>query len=175
MAKSLYKGERLGKRPPCLICMGPGQGERAQLHLPHGVSVWLCAAHRSSEFQARRAGRDLVASLLHAWGAAGCLTPARRRALDVHQARLAVPPRARGLPGSYAWPELRREAERRFAAGEAPSRVIRELRRGAAGSAAHPPSARTMRRWFDEGRWMGDDEHGRELVDRRASYRAGRP
>ena len=26
MARSLYKGARLGKAPPCLICMGPGEG-----------------------------------------------------------------------------------------------------------------------------------------------------
>jgi hypothetical protein len=48
MARSLYKGPSLGKSPPCLICMGPGEGKRGQLHLPGGVSVWLCAAHRSA-------------------------------------------------------------------------------------------------------------------------------
>ena len=68
MARSFYKGQRLGKRPPCLLCMGPGEGERAELHLPHGVSVWLCEAHRSAEFLERRAGRDFTASL---WRAAG--------------------------------------------------------------------------------------------------------
>ena len=157
MAKSFYKGERLGKRPPCLICMGPGHGERAQLHLPGGVSVWLCASHRSAEFQARRAGRDLAASLLAAWGAAGCMTAARRRALDAQRARLAGPPAPRRRPGSYAWPELRREAERRFGAGERPAAVIEDLRARAGRGAATPPSRRTMRRWFADGRWLGDD------------------
>jgi hypothetical protein len=127
VAKSLYKGERLGKRPPCLICMGPGRGERAPLYLPGGVAVWLCAAHRSADFLTRRARRDLATSLLRAWQAAGCWTGARGRALDAHRARLAGPP-ARALPGSYAWPELRREAERRFAAGEAPARHRRSAR-----------------------------------------------
>ena len=120
MAKSLYKGARLGKAPPCLICMGPGEGGRAQLHLSGTVSVWLCAAHRSAAFQARRAGRDFGASLLGAWAAAGCLTAARSRALEAHRAALAPRP-ARPRPGSYAWPALRREAEaplwRRRAAG----------------------------------------------------------
>ena len=152
MARSLYKGDRLGTRPPCLICMGPGRGERALLHLPGGVSVWLCAEHRGHDFLTRRAGRDLVASLLHAWRSAGCLTKARHRALDAHLKRFAAPaPRRR--PGSYAWPELRAEAEARFAAGEPPPRIIDELRARPTGQ-ARPPSRRTIARWFGEGRWL---------------------
>ena len=125
MARSLYKGERLGNRPPCLLCMGRGEGERAELHLPYGVSVWLCAAHRSNDFRTRRAGRDFVASLSRAWAAAGCMTRARHRALDAHLAGLRAAPAPRDRPGSYSWPALRREAERRFAAGEPPRRVDR--------------------------------------------------
>ncbi|MEZ0285959.1 MAG: hypothetical protein ACAH79_12090, partial [Thermoleophilia bacterium] len=82
--------------------MGPGEGERGQLHLPGGVSVWLCAAHRSPEFLRRRAGRDLAASLMRAWEAAGCMT---RRRGGVHDAA-ARPgaPRAPGPAGGAAWP-----------------------------------------------------------------------
>jgi hypothetical protein len=122
------------------------------------VSVWLCAWHRSPAFLERRAGRDLVVSLMRAWEAAGCLTQARHRALDVHRARLGGPP-ARARPGSYAWPALRREAERRFAAGEPPARVIGELRGRVAGGAAKAPSRRTMARWFSEGRWLEGGGH----------------
>ena len=135
--------------------MGRGEGERAELHLPYGVSVWLCAAHRSVEFQMRRAGRDFVASLSRAWAGAGCLSRARQRALDAHRARVLELRPARRRPGSYSWPALRREAERRFAAGEAPRRVIEELRRRERSGRALPPSARTMRRWFGERRWLG--------------------
>jgi hypothetical protein len=142
MPRSLYKGPSLGKHPPCLICMGPGEGERAKLHLPFGVSVWLCGAHRSAEFQARRAGRDFVFSLWRAWQAAGCLTAARSRALDAHRARLVGPRAPRARPGSYAWPELRRQAEARFAAGEPPRLVARELRERAGAGQARPPSPR---------------------------------
>src|SRR5262245_24333892 len=156
MAKSLYKGSRLGKLPPCLICMGPGGGDRAQLHLPGGVSVWLCAPHRSAEFQRRRGGRDLVASLMGAWRAAGCFTRARAAALDGHLARLAAPAQARPRPGSYAWPRLRAEAEDRFAAGERPAAVISALRGRHRDGPALAPSRRTMMRWFGEGRWLGD-------------------
>jgi hypothetical protein len=114
---SYYKGERLGKASPCAICAGPGKGSRAELHLPYGVSVWLCAFHRTGEFATRRSGRDLAVSLMHVWGAAGCLTRRRHKAL----ASLLGTAQTRGprRPGSYAWPELRLEAERRFAAGEA--------------------------------------------------------
>ena len=165
MATSLYKGQRLGKRPPCLICMGPGRGERAELQLPGGVSVWLCAMHRSAEFRTRRAGRDLSLSLMRAWQAAGCFTARRRRALDALEARLGARP-ARPRPGSYAWPALRREAERRFAAGEAPRRVIDDLRARAGRGPANPPSLRTMLRWLAEGRWLdraGSPSGGGEL------------
>ena len=37
--RSHYKGEALGKLPPCAICAGPGEGKRAELHLPHGIRV----------------------------------------------------------------------------------------------------------------------------------------
>jgi len=123
MARSLYKGERLGKTPACAICVGAGQGRRAELHLPCGVRVWLCEAHRSQEFATRRAGRDLVASLMHVWSSAGCLTASRSRALDLHRARLTAPLAVRPRPGSYSWASLRAEAESAFAAGEAPASV----------------------------------------------------
>ncbi len=155
MTKSLYKGLPLGSKPPCLICMGPGEGERAQLHLSFGVSVWLCAAHRSEEFQRRRAGRDFVASLSGAWQASGVLTRRRERALEIHLARLTA---SRGQrpgrrPGSYSWPGLRAEAEARWAAGDPARLVIDELRGRHRRAAALVPSRATMYRWFREARW----------------------
>jgi hypothetical protein len=162
MARTLYKGAPLGKLPPCLICAGPGEGPRERLHMTHGVTVWLCAAHRSPAFLARRAGRDLAASLGALWSGAGCLTARRRLALTAHLRRVCQRPDAR--PGSYAWPELRREAERRFRAGEPPAQVIEELRARHQGDSARVPSARTMRRWFHDGRWLPrgpDPEPGR--------------
>lgn len=152
MARSLYKARGMGTLPPCAICMGPGVGGRSQLHLPFGLSVWLCSEHRSPEFLARRAGRDLVVSLSGVWDAAGCMTASRRRAL--HSLLVAPrPSRSSSRPGSYAWPDLRREAESRFARGEDPRVVIRELRSRHAGDPARAPTVRTMRRWFTEERW----------------------
>lgn len=159
MARSLYKGARLGSRPPCLLCMGPGTGERAPLRLSHGVSVWLCEAHRSPAFVRRRAGRDLVRSLMGAWEAAGCLSAARSAALDGLLAAIRGPaPRAR--PGSYAWPELRREAEARIAAGQEPGAVIGLVRGRIGPGPARAPSVRTLQRWIAQGRWRSGGATG---------------
>ena len=160
MARSFYKGEPLGKTPACLLCKGAGDGERARLHLTRGVSVWLCASHRDPGFLTSRAGRDLVVSLQRMWQAAGCLAGRRSQALDDHLRRVRAAHRARDLPGSYAWAALRVEAEGRFAQGEDPRRVIRELRDRHAHDHARAPSARTMRRWFTEGRWIAGGPTG---------------
>jgi hypothetical protein len=155
MATTLYKGPKLGQLPPCLICAGPGEGERARLFLTHGVSVWLCAAHRAPGFLRRRAGRDLVATLGALWSGAGCFGARRRRALEDHLRRVRQPGAgARRRPGSYSWPALRKEAERRFGAGEPPVVVIGELRAHHQDGPARAPSVRTMRRWFADGRWL---------------------
>jgi hypothetical protein len=154
MLRSLYKGERLGKTPACILCGGPGRGRRAAFQLPHGVTIWLCAGHRDPEFLTRRGGRDLVASLMHVWTAAGCLDRRRSEALTAHLRRVQDGGAPRRRPGSYAWPALRAEAERRFAAGETPARVSADLRSRAEGDSAMAPSVRTIRRWFAEGRWL---------------------
>lgn len=151
MARSLYKGERLGNRPPCLLCVGAGTGERLQLHLGHGVAVWLCEAHRDPAFLRRRAGRDLVAGIGAVWSAAGCLTARRARALAAYRERtVREAAAARSRPGSYAWPDLRREAQRLLAAGEPPQRIIRALRARAGRGEARAPSVRTMQRWLTQ-------------------------
>ena len=157
MAKSFYKGERLGSQPPCAICMGRGEGERGRLLLPGGVVVWLCGAHRSLAFQRSRAGRDFFVSLSCVWQAAGCFTVRRRRALEVHRERLlrqvTAAPAARPRPGSYSWPALRRDAEAQWAAGAPLRAVIDRLRTRAARGEARPPSRTTLYRWFGEARW----------------------
>jgi hypothetical protein len=158
MARSLYKGERLGKLPPCAICAGPGRGRREKLVLSGGIEVWLCEPHRSLEFQRRRAGRDFVVSLMAVWRGAGCFTLARSRALDAHRERILALARpdagARPRPGSYSWPTLRREAEALWAAGAGAGEVITRLRARERSGTALPPSRPTMYRWFREGRWL---------------------
>lgn len=145
--KSFYKGEPLGKLPACAICGGAGEGPRAELRLGYGVSVWLCAAHRSRAFLTRRSGRDIVASLMHVWRAAGCLTRQRQLALDALQERLRAV-RAPRRPGSYAWPTLRRECQARAARGEALEAIVADVARRFAGGEQRPPSRRTVQRWI---------------------------
>jgi hypothetical protein len=154
---SLYKARGVPvKSPVCAICLDRTRGRTAQRELTHGVRVWLCAAHHSVDFLSRNAGRDFVVTLERCWRAHGCLTRARDRALTAHLLALrstatrAVRPR----PGSYAWPKLRREAERAFARGESVLATIHRLRAQYAGGHATVPSIRSMRRWFSQGRWL---------------------
>jgi hypothetical protein len=140
--------------PPCAVCGQFRTGQRARHHLTHGVSLWLCDAHRADAYLSRDGGRDFVARLSAVWAASDGLTSRRRKALRAHLRAVVGVPAARELPGSYSWPALRREAERRFAAGEAPAKVIADLRRTYADGPSIVPSVRTMRRWFTQARWL---------------------
>ena len=140
--------------PPCAICGRAGRGPRMLRHLTHGVSIWLCDAHRSDAFMRRRSGDEFVERLAAVWTASGVLTGRRQQALDAHLRRIQAISVERERPGSYSWPMLRREAERRFAAGEKPADVITELRTTYRDGPAMVPSIRTMRRWFTQARWL---------------------
>ena len=139
--------------PPCVICGHGGRGERTQVPLSHGVAVWLCPTHSGEAFLRRRGGTEFAQRLLAAWAAAGAATARRVAALKTHVQQIADGAVGGKLPGSYSWPKLREEAERRFAADEDPATVIAELRGAFGGGPAVVPSVRTMRRWFTDGRW----------------------
>jgi hypothetical protein len=94
-----------------------------------------------------------VLTLQRLWGAHGCLTAARSRALWTHLAEMSERP-ALPKPGSYSWAGLRRLAEDEFAEGGPPMPTITTLRALYSGGAAAPPSVRTMRRWHRERRWL---------------------
>jgi len=80
------------------------------------------------------------------------MTAARHRALDAHLNQLrAHPPRQR--PGSYAWPDLRRRLEARYAQG-APPIDPRTHHHACDACTAHSPSRRTLQRWHAERRWL---------------------
>jgi hypothetical protein len=102
------------------------------------------------------AGRDFVVTLSRIWGAQGCLTRARSRALEAHLAAVRAVGTAitRPRPGSYAWPRLRREAEQCFARGDGIVATIARLREQHARDHAKVPSIRTMQRWFAQCRWL---------------------
>jgi hypothetical protein len=148
------------KAPICAICLDCTRGVTRLRELTHGVRFSLCEGHNSIEFMRSNGGRDFVVTLLRTWGAHGCLTRSRSRALDTHlgAVRATATPFTRARPGSYAWPRLRREAEERFARGESVGATIDRLRERHARDHAKVPSVRTMRRWFSQGRWLRPPE-----------------
>ena len=151
---TLYKARNLPlKRPVCAICVDRTRGRTEEVRLGYRVTVWLCPGHAAQAFQTRRGGRDFVRTLMGVWQANGCMTAARHRALDAHLAQLrAHPPRTR--PGSYAWPELRRRLEARYATGAAPLDPSQLGDRPCGSCTAHTPSRRTLQRWHAERRWL---------------------
>ena len=154
---SLYKARGVPlKQPVCAICLDRTRGKTRERELTQGVRIWLCEPHHSVEFLSRNAGRDFVVTLERMWRSQGCLTRARRRALDAHllAIRSSGTRPARPRPGSYAWPKLRREAELAFARGDGVLATINRLRERHAAAYESVPSIRSMRRWFTQGRWL---------------------
>jgi hypothetical protein len=149
---TLYKARNLPtKRPVCAICVDRTQGRTEVIRLGYRVAVWLCPGHASQAFQTMRGGRDFVGTLMGVWRANGCVTQARHRALDAHLSQLrAHPPRRR--PGSYAWPDLRRCLEARYAQGAPP--LDPATAHPCQACTAHTPSRRTLQRWHAERRWL---------------------
>jgi hypothetical protein len=148
---TLYKARNLPlKRPVCAICVERTRGRTQEVRLGYRVTVWLCPGHASRDFQTRRGGRDFVRTLWGVWQANGCMTQARHHALDAHLAGLRAPaPRPR--PGSYAWPDLRRRLEARFATGAPPPHPEPHP---CTTCTARTPSRRTLQRWHAQRRWL---------------------
>jgi hypothetical protein len=154
---TLYKARGVPlKQPVCAICLDRTRGKTLERPLTYGVTIWLCEPHHSIQFLCRNAGRDFVVTLERTWRSHGCLTRARSRALNahLHAIRTTGATITRPRPGSYSWPRLRREAEACFARGEHILNTITRLRDRYVQGDANPPSIRTMRRWFSQGRWL---------------------
>ena len=150
---TLYKARNVPtKQPVCAICVERTRGKTQRVRYGYGVDVWLCVGHASPDFQRQRGGRDLALTLTEIWRAGGCLTVARHRAMDAHLEALKGAC-GRRRPGSYAWPELRRHAERLFADGHSPDHVARRVLAEPFQN-ADPPSVRTVARWYAERRWL---------------------
>jgi hypothetical protein len=152
---TLYKARHVPtKQPVCAICVDRTSGKTQRLQLTHRVAVWLCQDHASVRFLTRRRGRDFAATLAAVWKANDCLTRARAQALAAHldHQRQPAPPRPR--PGSYAWPDLRRDLERAYAAGATPQQACRHVSEQHGGGPARPPSRRTIQRWHAQRRWL---------------------
>jgi hypothetical protein len=152
---TLYKARQVPtKQPVCAICVDRTRGKTQRLQLTHRVSVWLCTDHANPAFQTRRSGRDFVSTLAGVWKANDCLTTARSNALAAHLQRLRDPRPPRPRPGSYAWPELRRDVERAYAEGTTPHEAHRAVHTQHGTGPARPPSRRTVQRWHAQRRWL---------------------
>lgn len=152
---TLYKARDVPtKQPVCAICIDRTRGKTLRVQLTHRVSVWLCEAHASREFQTRRSGRDFVTTLHRIWKANECLTVARDRALTAHLERLRGAKTQRPRPGSYAWPDLRRNVEAEYAHGTTPHQAHAAIHARYADCPAKPPSRRTVQRWHAQRRWL---------------------
>ena len=150
---SLYKARKVPlKQPVCAICLDRTRGKTRKVEYGYGVVISLCEPHASPEFQTQRGGRDLVLTLMRLWQANGCYTINRSRALTAHQNRVRDHS-PKPLPGSYAWPKLRARAEAAFARGAHHTAITASLDDLPA-SFAERPSARTIRRWRTERRWL---------------------
>ena len=168
--RKTVRGPRPGPAAPqCAICGPSGRGPCTQQHLTHGVSVWLCAVHGRNTFLQRRGGKDFAERLSAVWVASGASSARRIAALQAHVRRIRNAGVRPLQPGSYSWPKLRQEAERRFATGECPrSVIIAELRQTYRDGPAMVPSVRTMRRWFTEARWLGTTQPPKTRQARRS-------
>ena len=152
---TLYKARGVPtKQVVCAICVDRTRGKTQKLRLTHRVSVYLCTAHASADFQTRRGGRDFVRTLMGIWRANDCLTLARSRALDAHLHRLTAPPPTRPRPGSYSWPALRRRVERAYATGATPAAITPHIHTRYAERPPLHPSQRTIQRWHAQRRWL---------------------
>ena len=116
---TLYKARNLPlKRPVCAICVDRTRGRTEEVRLGYRATVWLCPGHAAQAFQTRRNGRDFVRMLMGYGRRTGASRPhgtAPSMPTWPNFARMQS-----GAGGSYAWPELRRRLEARYAAGAAP-------------------------------------------------------
>jgi hypothetical protein len=151
---TLYKARNLPlKRPVCAICVDRTRGRTEEIRLGYRVTVWMCPGHAAQAFQTKRGGRDFVRTLMGVWRANGCMTAARQRALDAHLNQLRGRAQ-RARPGSYAWPELRRRVEARYAHGAPPLDPAHVAPHACDACTARAPSRRTLQRWHAERRWL---------------------
>lgn len=150
---TLYKARGVPlKQPVCAICVDRTRGRTRKVTLTNRVSVHLCEAHADRSFQTRRSGR-LRAHVDGSVESERLPDPRRSRALDAHLANLSGRS-ARPRPGSYTWPELRRDLEAGYAGGATPAELHPPVHARLEPFPARPPSRRTLQRWHAEHRWL---------------------
>jgi hypothetical protein len=155
----IYKGRGKGpaKHPRCICCF-PKSVAGQEVPLRYGVRIVLCMDHRDPRFLHSRGGRDFLAATSALFRSLGLTGRRYHDALlaFLEEVRDTGRPTPRQRPGSYAWPELRRDAEQAWQFGASFEQgcsvvfthdepVTKRLRL---------PSLATVRRWWREKRWM---------------------
>ena len=144
------------KAPKCVACF-PGSSAGQRVPLPYGVTLVLCKQHRDPRFIASQSGRAFLAGVGELYSGLGLTARRYGEALRRFVDQCANPkPTPRQRPGSYAHPDRRQAAEAIWAAGGS-------FEAGLAVALANPPPAgygvrlpcvRTVRRWWQERRWL---------------------
>jgi hypothetical protein len=179
-----YKGGGTGPKKAvrcaaCFPCSVAGQ----MIPLRYGVTIALCEDHRDPAFVHSRGGRDFLAALTTTFESLGLRGARYGKAIRAFIADVLAmgTPTPRHRPGSYAWPEQRRDAEAVWARGgsyhDGEAAVLAYFERPVAGMRA--PSGHTIRRWWRDRRWLTPrpSPPRREpvrLVDRRRIVRLDR-
>jgi hypothetical protein len=149
-----HQGSKKAHR--CLACF-PHSRAGQRIPLAHGVSLVLCAAHRDPRFIASRNGRDFLSAVGELFAALGLTARRYGEALRRFVKQIAEPDKPiRARPGSYAWAARRRDAETVWSRGGS-------FHQGLHAALADPPdpraraaipTSRTIRRWWQERRWL---------------------
>ena len=140
----------------CIACF-PRSCAGQRVPLPYGVSLVLCKDHRDPRFIASRNGRDFLSAVSELFTALGLTAKRYGAALRRFVKQTAEPDKPRrARPGSYAWAVRRQDAETVWSRGGS-------FHQGLAVALADPPepraragipTSRTVRRWWQERRWL---------------------
>ena len=161
-----HKGPK--KAPKCVACF-PRSSAGQRVPLPYGVTLTLCREHRDPRFIASQSGRRFLAGVGEVCAGLGITARRYGEALRAFVDQCTNPrPAPRHRPGSYAWPDQRQAAELVWARGgtfEAGLAAALGLP-PPPGFAFRLPSVRTVRRWWQERRWLTPpaDRRGVALV-----------
>jgi hypothetical protein len=156
--KNRAKGQTKKESGSCIACF-PRNVAGQQVPLAYGVSLVLCKGHRDPTFIATRSGRDFLSAVSTLFTSLGITARRYSEALRRFIDQVANPqryPAKRHRPESYAWPERRQDAETVWSRGGS----FEQGRRAAladppdARTRARPPSSRTVRRWWQDRRWL---------------------
>jgi hypothetical protein len=154
-----YKGRGKGplKAVRCAACF-PRSVAGQMIPLRYGVAIALCEDHRDPAFVRSRGGRDFVAAMTTTFESLGLRGARYGKALREFVADVIAmgTPTPRHRPGSYAWPEQRRDAEAIWAGGgsyhDGEAAVLAYFEKPVPGMRA--PSGHTIRRWWRDRRWL---------------------